>query len=264
MARILIIDDDKGLCKTIRLTLARAGHDVVTAPNALEGLEKFADGTSWDLTLTDQRMPGMEGMDVIREIKGRNPTARVLMMTAFGSVQLATEALLSGATDFLRKPFSPELLRTSVEAVLNRLPEIESSVADPAKPNALVESVAPKIRNFINGYFYWPIPLPEGVAFAPVPAAEVRRAFHVEKPTGEGTSTVVGVMPHVREQVRAGAGYDSAPDDPLWNMVCQVAVINYLWEQAEMPPPFIPLYELTSDLMAEIRKRTGFMPTPVY
>ena len=64
--------------------------------------------------LLDQRMPGMDGLEVLREIRKRDPQARVIMATAFGTIDLAVEAMKSGATDFLRKPFTAETLRGAV------------------------------------------------------------------------------------------------------------------------------------------------------
>src|SRR5690348_6719317 len=101
MARILVIDDDKNLRNMIRRTLASAGHEVEVAQNGVEGLARFGDGVSWGLTLVDQRMPGLEGIDVIWRARQRDPAARMVMMTAFDTVQLAGEALATGASDFL-------------------------------------------------------------------------------------------------------------------------------------------------------------------
>src|SRR5438034_8537810 len=104
MARILVIDDEHNIRTMIRLALQHVGHTVETAADGLEGLEKFGNGTAWDLTLLDQRMPGMEGLEVLREIRQRDSQAQVVMITAFGTIDLAVEAMKSGATDFLRKP----------------------------------------------------------------------------------------------------------------------------------------------------------------
>ena len=93
MARILLIDDEGNLRLMIRLALQHAGHTVETAADGPEGLAKFGEGAGWDLTLLDQRMPGMEGMEVLREIRRREPEAKVIMITAFGTIDLAGEAM---------------------------------------------------------------------------------------------------------------------------------------------------------------------------
>ena len=111
MAKILIVDDESNIRMMLRLALEHVGHTVGLAADGAEGLEKFGGGADWDLVLLDHRMPGIEGIDVLREIRARKPDARVVMITAFGTVDLASEALRLGATDFLRKPFTVELLR---------------------------------------------------------------------------------------------------------------------------------------------------------
>lgn len=119
MARILIIDDENNIRRMLKLALAQNGHTVETASDGYEGLERFGnDGADWDLVLLDQRMPGLEGLEVLREMRRRNPLARVLMITAFGTIDLATDAMAAGATDFLRKPFAIETLRSAVAAAL--------------------------------------------------------------------------------------------------------------------------------------------------
>src|SRR5262249_2334056 len=115
-----------------------------------------------------------------------------------------------------------------------------------------------------NGYYYWPLGVPTVVIAAPAPGIEVRRAFQVQGPDGEVGQIIVGVMPHIIEQVRAGANQDYGPDHSLWDMVCEMAVLDHLWKQADSPPAFLPLYELTGDLMEAIQRRTGYSPFPVF
>src|SRR5207344_3230335 len=82
------------------------------------GLVAFDDGTTWDIVLLDQKMPGMDGIEVLRHMKEEAPTARVIMVTAFASIELAVEAMKLGATDFMRKPMTHEILRNTVAAAL--------------------------------------------------------------------------------------------------------------------------------------------------
>src|SRR5882724_1844598 len=118
MARILVVDDESNIRMMLKLALTHVGHTVETAADGYEGLEKFGNGADWDMVLLDQRMPGLEGLEVLREMRQRSPEARVLMITAFGTIDLATEAMAAGATDFLRKPFTVETLRGAVKAAL--------------------------------------------------------------------------------------------------------------------------------------------------
>jgi two-component system response regulator AtoC len=118
MSQILVIDDTKNIRKMIKLTLAQVGYDIAEAEDGSQGLERFGNGAGWDLTLIDQRMPTMEGIEVVREARRRDPAARLIMMTAFASSELAAQVLRLGALDFLRKPFSTANLRGAVQTAL--------------------------------------------------------------------------------------------------------------------------------------------------
>jgi two-component system response regulator AtoC len=103
--RILVVDDDEALRESLSLLLAAEGYDVVAAgdaPAALACLE-----TPVDVVLCDVRMPGMDGLELLPELIRRLPGAPVLLMSAYGSGDLAVEALKRGAFDYLAKPFQP-------------------------------------------------------------------------------------------------------------------------------------------------------------
>ncbi len=118
MARILIVDDENNIRMMVRLALQHVGHTVETAADGTEGLQKFGNGSNFDLVLLDQRMPGLEGLDVLKQMRYQHPTAKIIMATAFGTIDLAVDAMKSGATDFLRKPFTAETLRGAVQSAL--------------------------------------------------------------------------------------------------------------------------------------------------
>jgi two-component system response regulator AtoC len=110
--RILIVDDDPGLRESLELVLAAEGYEVVGAQNADEALGQLAQGPV-DVVLCDLRMPGMNGIELLPELVRRLPNATVIMMSAFGSADLAIEAMKRGAYDYLAKPFAPsEILLT--------------------------------------------------------------------------------------------------------------------------------------------------------
>jgi two-component system response regulator AtoC len=103
--RILVVDDDASLRESLALLLGAEGYEVVTAsdaPSALACLE-----TPVDVVLCDVRMPGMDGLELLPELIRRLPGAPVLLMSAYGSGDLAVEALKRGAFDYLAKPFQP-------------------------------------------------------------------------------------------------------------------------------------------------------------
>ncbi|MCB2186418.1 MAG: response regulator [Deltaproteobacteria bacterium] len=122
--KILIVDDEKN----IRLSLGRAleplGHPVDTAVNGHDALEKLAD-PDVGLMLLDLHMPDLDGLEVLRRASQSRPDVRVIIITAYGTVEGAVEAMRLGAVDFLPKPFSSQEVRELVRRVLDRggLPE---------------------------------------------------------------------------------------------------------------------------------------------
>jgi DNA-binding NtrC family response regulator len=92
---------------------------------ANEGLRVFGDGSAWDAVILDQRMPGIDGLEVLRRMKERTRGAKVIMATAYASIEIAVDAMKLGASDFVRKPMTPEMLRNAVAAALDKQPVAE-------------------------------------------------------------------------------------------------------------------------------------------
>lgn len=101
---ILIIDDNALLCDTLRDFLALEGYPVDTALDGASGLEKLRRG-GYDLVISDIKMPGLSGLDVLRAIRERSPDTEVILMTGYASLETAVEALRLGAYDYILKPF---------------------------------------------------------------------------------------------------------------------------------------------------------------
>jgi len=116
--RILIIDDEDHIRRMMRLTLEAAGYGVGEADDGVTGVELYGDGTDWDLVVLDQRMPGLDGLETLRRLKASNPAVRVVMATAYASIELAVDAMKLGAADFVRKPMTPDTFRNAVAAAL--------------------------------------------------------------------------------------------------------------------------------------------------
>jgi two-component system, NtrC family, response regulator HydG len=114
MARILVVDDHDTLREGMAVTLGRAGHAVSAARSGAEGLAAYKK-EPFDLVLTDLKMEGLDGLALTRALKGVDPHAVVLLVTAFGTIETAVQAMQEGASDFLTKPFTPEVLRAKVE-----------------------------------------------------------------------------------------------------------------------------------------------------
>ncbi|HOO45067.1 MAG TPA: sigma-54 dependent transcriptional regulator [Deltaproteobacteria bacterium] len=111
----LIIDDEESIRDGCRQILARMGHDVTSTGDALDGYEKAAKNT-FDLILLDIRMPQMDGLDILRKLKTEhNISARIIIITGYGTIQLAVEAMRLGAFNFLTKPFSADDLKKAIK-----------------------------------------------------------------------------------------------------------------------------------------------------
>ena len=108
--RILIVEDDEIFLRPLQRTLEVAGYDVVVTPSGEEALDALK-GDDVDLVLTDRRLPGMDGVDLVRRIRVEHPELAVIVMTAYGTIESAVEAVRLGAADYLVKPLeSAELL----------------------------------------------------------------------------------------------------------------------------------------------------------
>ena len=117
MARILVADDHDALRRGLALSLTTAGHDVEEASNGNAALERLHEGY-FDVVVSDLKMGGSDGLDVLRTTKTLHPSASVILMTAFGSVTTAVEAMKYGAFDYVQKPFELEEMEVKVEKAL--------------------------------------------------------------------------------------------------------------------------------------------------
>src|SRR5512145_1372722 len=118
-ARILFIDDDRAGREVALFNLTKAGHEVTAASDGKEGLAAFAKDR-FDLVITDVKMPGISGIEVLKRVHQQAPDVPVLVITAFGNVETAVEAMKEGAYDFIGKPFHRDQLLLAVEKALER------------------------------------------------------------------------------------------------------------------------------------------------
>jgi DNA-binding NtrC family response regulator len=119
--RLLVVDDEPNLRRVLQAALEKAGHVVETAEDASCAL-KVLEQDPFDLVLTDATMPGMDGLTLTQEICTRWPETRVVIMTAFGTIPLAVQAMRNGAFDFLTKPFDLDVLKRTLEGALRHRP----------------------------------------------------------------------------------------------------------------------------------------------
>jgi DNA-binding NtrC family response regulator len=114
---ILLIDDDESLRRVTEYNLTAAGFKVITAGSGQEGLKKFG-ATSPDLVVTDVQLGDMDGLDVLAMVKKEAPDTPVIIITAFGTIEMAVKAMLAGAFHFITKPFDRETLRLTCTKAL--------------------------------------------------------------------------------------------------------------------------------------------------
>jgi DNA-binding response OmpR family regulator len=223
--RILIIDDEENIRRVTRLTLQAAGYEVGQAGDGQRGLEAFGDGSGWDAVLLDQRMPGMDGLETLRQIKGRQPNARVIMSTAYASIELAVDAMKLGATDFVRKPMTPEILRNAVAAALSKPPRVSeapatSSRESPAEP--LIQIIT------MNG-------------FTILDSEDARREpnerrFVVKSPSGTEHEVLVQIDEEAVGYVERMTRRELPAENSFWTSQAQRLLGDYLWKEGKVPP----------------------------
>ena len=134
-ARILLVDDDRAFRISTAELLRQDGHEVTTASDAVEAGEAL-DARDFDLLLLDLRMPGTDGLGLIEVLRRRGVRAPILMISGFGTITSAVDALQLGADDFLTKPVDPDLLSRRVAELLERRP-LPDRVAE-ASPGGIV------------------------------------------------------------------------------------------------------------------------------
>jgi len=127
-ATLLVADDDAGLRESLERTLTREGYRVVLASDGRAALERVQAG-GVDLIVTDLKMPGLTGLELLRAAKAIMPDVDVILLTAFGTVEEAVQAMKDGAYDFLTKPFRREQLIKLIEKALERRDLIEQNRA---------------------------------------------------------------------------------------------------------------------------------------
>ncbi|MBZ0271036.1 sigma-54 dependent transcriptional regulator [bacterium] len=130
MARVLVVDDNTTMREGMEAVIARMGHQVVGAAGGRQAVG-LAEKTNFDVVLTDLKMEEMDGIEVTRRIKEMNPDTIVIVITAYGTIEVAVDAIKSGAFDFVQKPFASDVLRLKVTQALDW--------ADLARANEILE-----------------------------------------------------------------------------------------------------------------------------
>lgn len=220
--RILMIDDEAHIRHMMRLTLEAAGYAVGEAGDGVQGLEMFGDGSAWDAVLLDQRMPGLDGLETLRRLKERTPQARVIMVTAFASIELAVDAMKLGASDFVRKPMTPEILRHAVAAALAK----PSGAVHVPPPAAMPPPRRPRIETLTMNGFH----------LVRVPARQPdERRFLVRNPAGIEQEVSVDIDAEAVAMVERLTHRHLPFASSFWSMCAERALGMYLWDEGRIP-----------------------------
>lgn len=165
-AHILVVDDEGAIRYSISKTLQRVGYQVSSAASGEEALD-LMDVHSFDVVLTDIRMPGLSGVELLARIKERAPDSIVILMTGFASLSTAVEALRLGANDYLIKPSSSSDLRQSVQRGLERSQNLQ-------RRRVLLEAIQTNVKELTGKELETPFramtaPLPPPPSQPPAP-----------------------------------------------------------------------------------------------
>jgi DNA-binding response OmpR family regulator len=224
--RVLIIDDEDHVRQMMRLALETSGYEVGEAPDGSEGLKSYGDGSGWNAVVLDQRMPGMDGLETLRRLRGTNPSARIIMATAYASIELAVDAMKLGASDFVRKPMTPEALRNAVAAALAKKIEpsavVEESVAKQEPPGS-VKTIT------LNGFTI----LDEGEEKSQVPN---ERRFVVLDSDGNRQEVLVLIDEEPVAYVERMTRRRLPPESSFWTEQARDLLGDYLWSKGKPPP----------------------------
>ena len=233
--RILIIDDEEHIRRVITITLEAAGYVVGQASDGNHGLGLFLDGSTWDCVILDQRMPGLDGLEVLRQIKKVNPRAKVIMATAYASIEIAVAAMKLGASDFVRKPMTPDMLRNAVAAALTRRPDIiEQPATDSESKLRPIETIT------MNGFTILDVERATS-------GNKNERIFNVIRPDGKPSEVIVGVAQSVIDYVARLAQRHLSAESSFWTEEARRLLGDYLWFHGDLPQEKLTLKEIDRD-----------------
>ncbi len=150
-ANILVVDDEKQMLLALEAVLARLGHSVLKCSNGEEALQAL-HGSSFDLVISDMKMPEMGGDQLLAQIRKEYPKLPVVMITAYGTIAQAVEAMKNGAFDFITKPFSAEDLEQIVNRIVKpaRIPTVSKSTKNDTKDSRAIITRDPEFKRVLE------------------------------------------------------------------------------------------------------------------
>jgi DNA-binding NtrC family response regulator len=148
---ILVVDDEPDMRIALTYALSHCGYSVESASSGLEALEKF-EADKFSLIITDLKMPGMSGIEILGKVKKRSPKIPVIMITAYGTINNAVEAMQQGASDYILKPFSTEILEAAIKKVyINSNGKAQSKLLEVySKRNSETKKIITQDSKFLN------------------------------------------------------------------------------------------------------------------
>ncbi len=117
MRRILVIDDEKNMCELLRMFLVGEGYQVETANSGAEAIRKIKEDAVPDLIISDLRLPDTEGLEILDRLNSLNCRVPIVLITAYGTIETAVEAIKQGAVDFITKPFNKAVIRKIIKRI---------------------------------------------------------------------------------------------------------------------------------------------------
>ncbi len=226
--RVLIVDDEANIRRMMQLTLEADGYAVEDAADGATALERFGDGSRFDAVVLDQKMPGMDGIETLRQMLRRSPETRIIMATAYASIELAVDAMKAGARDFLKKPLTPALLRDALAAALSKTPP-RGDTPQPHPGQASPSGAGTHELWTVNGFFIRALPSRE-------PMSTFEHHFvvrHASKgPQGE---VGVAIAPAEAARITKLVGRQVPPSRGFWQQQAERALMNHLFQNAALP-----------------------------
>ena len=146
---IFVVDDEPAVRKSINLILARTGFPIQLFESAVDYLEQF-DPLRAGCLITDVRMPGMDGMQLLKELDSRNASLPILMLSAHGDIGMAVRALKLGAIDFLEKPVDPNVLRQKVLQAMEQDELARTGQEELEEIRSAIQTLSPREREVLE------------------------------------------------------------------------------------------------------------------
>jgi CheY-like chemotaxis protein len=255
--RVLVVDDEEHLRRVMRLTLEAEGYEVAEAADGEEALRLFGDGTRVDATLLDQKMPGLDGLETLRRLKQRRADACVIMVTAYATIDLAVDAMKLGATDFVRKPMTPDTVRHAVAAALAKrdVAAAEDITPTDRATSAVPLPLPPPEIWTTNGFFIRRV--------APPPESEGGQSsehhFLVRRGrNAEGAAVTVSIDPRAVARIARDFGKERSESVAFWHGVAERALVDCLWSEASLPEGGrLVVTRLSAFMLDEAMNRAG-------